>query len=80
MSKKITFSVSKNKITISGRIDPVLHKYIDAICEVEGLKKVDVLEQALWDYVEKKGFPRDTESENKIEITRSIPGKYGGSL
>lgn len=80
MSKKITFSVSKNKLNITGRIDPILHKYIDAICSVEGLKKVDVLEAALWDFVEKKGFPRDTEIESKIEVTRSIPGKYAGSL
>ena len=80
MGKKTTFSVSKNKVTFSGRIDPILSKYIDAICSVESLKKVDLLEEALWDYVEKKGFPRDAESESKIEITRSIPGKYSGFL
>ncbi|MCC5942442.1 MAG: hypothetical protein JJU37_12955 [Balneolaceae bacterium] len=80
MSKKTTFFVSKNKINVSGRIDPILFKYIDAICSVEGLKKVDVFEEALWDYVEKKGFPRDKESDKRIEITRLIPGKYAGAL
>lgn len=80
MSKKATFSVSKNKLNVSGRIDPILYKYIDAICNVEGLKKVDVFEEALWDYVGKKGFPRDLDSEDHIEITRDVPGKYANVL
>jgi acyl-CoA thioesterase FadM len=80
MRKNMTFSVSKNKLNVSGRIDPVLYKYIDAICHVEGIKKVDVFEEALWDFVEKRGFPRDQQSEDHIEITRKIPGKYDGAL
>lgn len=73
--KSVSFSVSKSKHNISGRIDPVLIKYIEAICEIDNLKKVEVFEEALWDYVEKRGFEKATD-DRSIKITRNIPSKY----
>lgn len=77
--KSISFTVSKSKRNITGRVDPILIKYIEAICDVDGKSKTELFEEALWNYVEEKGFDK-IKDEKEISITREVPEKYIKSI
>lgn len=77
--KSVSFTVSKSKRNITGRVDPILIKYIEAICDIDKITKTELFEEALWTYVEEKGFDKVNE-EREISITRDVPKKYSKAL
>lgn len=74
--KKIVDYISNYKVNISARIDKKLNDIITEGADRQGMTKVAIIENALWEYVEKEGFERDPVTEKIIKVTIDLPGRF----
>jgi hypothetical protein len=83
---KFTFSVASQKSFLGVRIDPALDKLVSMITNTEQINRTDIVEEALWGLMEKRGFDirgmKESRSKKEISIIGKkkyqTPNKEGG--
>ncbi|HSH51594.1 MAG TPA: hypothetical protein VK982_07710 [Bacteroidales bacterium] len=74
--KEIEEDITNKREPISARIDGELYNIIKEEAKQEGVTKTDVIESALWDYVEKEGFEKSPVTDDYIKISVELPGRF----
>jgi hypothetical protein len=70
-----TFSVASQKSFLGVRIDPALEKLVSMITNTEQINRTDIVEEALWELMEERGFDVRGMKESRSKKEISITGK-----